>query len=497
MDIIEGQKITIPQMLSQFTEVKAVQMNRILQDGFTEGLTQDQLISRVREIEPLQRRQAAALVRTGTNSVSSIARYRTAVENSDVLDGYEWVSTLDDRTSLVCASRDGMVYEFTESSPKPPAHWNCVLGDTLITSAIGVSCATKRIFKGKVVTIETVSGNKLTVTPNHPILTSNGWLRADLIKVGHKCVTQAQAKGVRSIDGDNDSPFKKAKNVFESLGASRHVLSAEMEVSSPDFHGDGVDNEVAEIRAAGNLSGMVDVGIIEPLSKRIFNHRDISSTNSTLQRLCALNPFFKGCLSSLAGLMRSARKLLDFLFCGSIHSRLLLLRTISKLDSVLLKDSLNGSWTDAEGVCYSPNTYAGGVFLDDVFSVEISDFCDHVYNFRTSDHCFAANGIITHNCRSTIIPKVDPRYNLLSEVKGERPAIGAKGVEQVSGQSTYGGWLRKQPASFQNEALGPDRAKLFRQGGLSIGKFTNFDGRTYTLDELRALHPLAFEKANI
>jgi SPP1 gp7 family putative phage head morphogenesis protein len=206
MDIIEGQRITIPQMLSQFTEVKAVQMNRILQDGFTEGLTQDQLISRVREIEPLQRRQAAALVRTGTNSVSSIARYRTAVENRDVLEGYEWVSTLDDRTSLVCASRDGMVYEFAESSPKPPAHWNACVEGSLITTKRGkipiesvkvgdmvmthagrwkpVTCVMAKPHKGRVKTLIDRFGHRVTMTDDHPILTDVGYRDFDSIEAG-------------------------------------------------------------------------------------------------------------------------------------------------------------------------------------------------------------------------------------------------------------------------------------------------------------------------
>ena len=224
IDVLPGQRVTIPSMLSQFTEAKAKQINTIIQDGFTEGLTQQQMVSRILEVEPLQRRQAASLARTGSNAVSSIARYSTMSANSDVLLGYEWVATLDDRTSLVCASRDGMVYPFSETSPKPPAHFSC---------------------------------------------------------------------------------------------------------------------------------------------------------------------------------------------------------------------------------------------------------------------------------RSTIVPKVDPRYDLLSAVKGDRPSVGASGAKEVSAQVTYGGWLKRQPPSFQNEVLGDARAKLFRNGGLAIGKFTNFDGRTYTLAELKRLYPVAFDKANL
>lgn len=224
LEVLPGQRVTIPSMLSSFTRAKASQVTTLLQAGFTEGKTQQELVRDLREIEPLQRHQAASVVRTGTNAISSLSRYQSMLANAELLSGYEWVSTLDGRTSLICMNLDGMVFDFTGNNPVPPAHFSC---------------------------------------------------------------------------------------------------------------------------------------------------------------------------------------------------------------------------------------------------------------------------------RSTIIPKVKPEYDLLSDLEGKRPSVGASGAKQVGAKTTYGGWLRKQPASFQDEALGPARAKLFRQGGLSIGKFVNFDGREYTLDELRALHPLAFDKANL
>ncbi len=50
---------------------------------------------------------------------------------------------------------------------------------------------------------------------------------------------------------------------------------------------------------------------------------------------------------------------------------------------------------------------------------------------------------------------------------------------------SYGDWLRKQPKAVQQEVLGVKKAKLFNEGGLSIDKFQDSTGKTYTLDELR------------
>lgn len=68
------------------------------------------------------------------------------------------------------------------------------------------------------------------------------------------------------------------------------------------------------------------------------------------------------------------------------------------------------------------------------------------------------------NCRSTTVPVVRD---------------GGK-AERI----TYGQWLKSQPAAVQDEALGPTRGKLFRDGKLSIDRFAD-DNRVYTLDELR------------
>jgi SPP1 gp7 family putative phage head morphogenesis protein len=100
------------------------------------------------------------------------------------------------------------------------------------------------------------------------------------------------------------------------------------------------------------------------------------------------------------------------------------------------------------------------------------------------------------NCRSTVIPVVREEFRI-EGLKGERPAVGDDGPGVVSAKSTYGGWLKKQPSSFQDETLGPTRAKLFRDGGLTIDKFRDETGKTYTLEQLKQLEPLAFERASV
>ncbi|MGL6141539.1 MAG: minor capsid protein, partial [Enterobacterales bacterium] len=69
-------------------------------------------------------RHAATVVRTALNHVSTQARLMTLEKNSDVIERYEWISTLDSRTSTTCRARAGQQYEFGKG-PLPPAHPGC------------------------------------------------------------------------------------------------------------------------------------------------------------------------------------------------------------------------------------------------------------------------------------------------------------------------------------------------------------------------------------
>jgi len=82
-----------------------------------------------------------------------------------------------------------------------------------------------------------------------------------------------------------------------------------------------------------------------------------------------------------------------------------------------------------------------------------------------------------------------------------RASVGSNGGQQVSANLDYYHWLQQQPAAFQTEALGPVRAKLFREGGLSVERFAELplDRRftSLTLAQMKKLEPLAFERAGL
>nr|WP_256433560.1 minor capsid protein [Myxococcus sp. CA040A] len=62
---------------------------------------------------------------------------------------------------------------------------------------------------------------------------------------------------------------------------------------------------------------------------------------------------------------------------------------------------------------------------------------------------------------------------------------------------SYEDWLRRQSTAFQDEVLGPTRGKLFREGGLALGRFTDASGKTLTLEQLHQVEAAAFKKAKL
>lgn len=70
------------------------------------------------------RRGLRTLVRTVTNHAAAEARSALFAANDRLIEAVQWVSTLDLRTSVICASLDGKLFP-TRSGPRPPMHPNC------------------------------------------------------------------------------------------------------------------------------------------------------------------------------------------------------------------------------------------------------------------------------------------------------------------------------------------------------------------------------------
>ena len=99
------------------------------------------------------------------------------------------------------------------------------------------------------------------------------------------------------------------------------------------------------------------------------------------------------------------------------------------------------------------------------------------------------------NCRTSFI--LLTKFSQMFGKGATRASIGG----QVPASLSYYDWLKTQPASFQDLAIGPTRGKLFRDGGLDADKFSALQlGKNFkpiTLDRMRELEPEMFKRAGL
>jgi len=76
------------------------------------------------ELTKLANHQIQTIVRTSVNQVQNQASQAVYAANSKVAPKYEYVATLDSRTSAICRRLDGRKFEYNKGAV-PPQHFNC------------------------------------------------------------------------------------------------------------------------------------------------------------------------------------------------------------------------------------------------------------------------------------------------------------------------------------------------------------------------------------
>jgi len=129
----KGQGLTLKPFLETFTNDQINLINGRVAQGFVEGQTNAEIINSIRGTKGANfkdgvfsviDRNAQITVRTAIQNAANAARQEVWTENDDIIQGIEWVSTLDDRTTEECQSLDGQIFP-VDSGPRPPAHYGC------------------------------------------------------------------------------------------------------------------------------------------------------------------------------------------------------------------------------------------------------------------------------------------------------------------------------------------------------------------------------------
>lgn len=119
--------VGVMDLMSGWAQTERNRLVRGVQTGFVQGQTTRQIVSAVSGaggLADISERNVMTVVRTAVAHVSNTARDSVYDSNSDIVSKYQWLSTLDSRTSTTCKSRDGQKYDIGKG-PLPPAHYGC------------------------------------------------------------------------------------------------------------------------------------------------------------------------------------------------------------------------------------------------------------------------------------------------------------------------------------------------------------------------------------
>lgn len=132
--IVRGAKI--PDAFKRLSSASKKAMEDTIKAGMIEGQTSGQIVRALRNGvgDAISKRALGGLVRTATNAVATQSRQSTYEANSDILNGWQYVATLDGRTTLICIGLDGKVFE-VGSGPYPPQHFGCRSADVPVTKS--------------------------------------------------------------------------------------------------------------------------------------------------------------------------------------------------------------------------------------------------------------------------------------------------------------------------------------------------------------------------
>lgn len=255
-------------------------MRALLARAVDEGMSADELSGAIEQMGAFGDYRADVIARTEL-AYAHVAGNMEGWKASDQVVGKRWIlgdlhDVPDECDDAADAGVVGIDEEFVDGIDAPPAHPNCCLPGTVVAPAGRIAAHFARSYKGEVVDIGTAR-SRLSVTPNHPVLTRRGWVAAGALEIGDRileCLDPAAA--LAAVDPDNDDVPTRIEEVARALLMAGGVASRSMPSTAEAFHGDGMsDGEVDVVWAASALELDRETGL---LKKRVhsllgFGHR--------------------------------------------------------------------------------------------------------------------------------------------------------------------------------------------------------------------------------
>jgi HK97 family phage portal protein len=355
----------------------------------------------------------------GANNGGALAGWRQAQADVGPLLKH-WLAALDDRTrdSHIAAheryngAEDGIPLEenFEVGGGAGPAPGQigiaeediqCFVPGTAVQGIFDLALETN--YAGPVWQLETRRGYRLTVTPNHPILTDQGWLPAHQLREGMYALSYRQDfwRAVLNNEYHQHRPVA-VEDVFKALSANGRTSSAML--VALHLHGDAIwtDGQVELVHADRELpiylkavAGHENAGYIQLPAAT-------GAGGTSIHAVGALDLFGGGNLPAPASAPGRCALALDHDTISPAPLDLFGGRLAPQWYAALAKQRDDGCTAASRFLSQLVAASAGEIAPDEIIAVRELEFRGHVYDLQSPHGWMIAQGIVSSNCRCTM-----------------------------------------------------------------------------------------------
>jgi len=278
-------------LVSSVPQQEHTQISRIALEGVRSGKPVREIQAEIRERHNISRHRAQTIARTETAKLNSELTERRQREIG--ISTYYWRAGRDERVRASHGVLDGMLCSWDDPTVysddggvtwkqrssiggyegAPGTDFNCFPGSVELDGFPSLDKLYRRFHAGELTEIVLDNGTVLPVTANHPILTTDGIIKAESLGAGQYIIG-----AINNSFSAVDVNIKRFNTTFEQVFCAlinQGVPAAKSAVKSGQFHGDSIDEEVEVIHIDSFLRNMWDTSLRQKLLKLGFTDADM------------------------------------------------------------------------------------------------------------------------------------------------------------------------------------------------------------------------------
>ncbi len=383
-------------------------LQKIVEGAFNDGLpvrdTAALIRSAIGEAAP---GQAQMLARTDLNSLNNGGSIMAAGMVGATYK--QWLTAEDDRVRDTHAEADGQTVPIDQpfdvgsealDYPGDPGGsdeevCNCFVAETEVAFP-ALRGSMRRWYEGDVVRVRLASGDVLSGTPNHPVLRSDGrWTPLALLNEGDHLISAL----LPWDEAGAPHPHRRPTKIGEVDRLARTGANAQrVALSPPDLHGNGAYGEVEVVPVEGSLSFHGQAATDQEVAQFGLSLADLAVRGTG-----AWTAADGRAPLTAASLVRGGSKSAALAVCHAAQAEQVRLRPGSNRQAEFGEPPHDQRTADAERRCDGEHAVSLLVSTAEIVEVEVVAFHGYVFNLDTGHGWYTANGIVSANCRCTVI----------------------------------------------------------------------------------------------